>query len=93
MQYGYILPICRNRKMRKPNAKWSQNGAQALKLQPLKVVHDLKGFRDSLALGGSESFSPSCANLSSFPPLSNFRSRSSGWMLDVVIRGTVSSRS
>lgn len=61
--------------------------------QRRQVVHDLKAFRDSLALGGSESFSPSCANLSSFPPLSNFRSRSSGWMLDVVIRGTVSSRS
>ena len=37
-----------------------------------QVFHDLEVFRYSLALGGSENFIPSCANLSSFSPLSNF---------------------
>ena len=40
--------------------------------QRRQVVHDLEVFRDSLALGGDESFSPSCADLSSFSLLSNF---------------------
>lgn len=82
MLYCYILPICGNRQGKCEIVSKSGPGTEITAVEgyaPVEqtpprrqVVHDLEVFRDSLALGGSENFFPSCANLSSFSPLSNF---------------------